>query len=323
MKKSLLALAVFGVFAVSGTASAQSNVTVYGIVDLGITRSSSDTADAAWQMTSGNAAGSRLGFRGTEDLGGGLSASFMFESGINATTGAQVGGLAFGRQSWLSVKGNFGALTFGRQWTPVYTTLFTIDPFQDGLAGGSSGFLGRNVFSTAGVRVNRAIDYKITAGAFSADVAYSFGDVAGSSANRQISAAAAYSAGPLKVLVGLHNAKNAADTGSAKLALVGGTYDFGAAKLHLGFDNQKSDAAGVTTADANNVLIGVTVPLGQGHVLASYNRYDDDTAANADMAKFGIAYTYHLSKRTTLYTSYAHTDLNSVTRLNAGIRHKF
>ncbi len=322
MKKSLLALAVLGAFA--GTAAAQTNVSTYGVIDIGLTHSRSDVAATRWGIDSGNWYGSRLGFRGTEDLGGGLSVSFMLESGFSADTGGLLQNALFGRQSWLSVKGNFGALTFGRQWTPAYTTLFTIDPFEDGLAGGSSGFVGRNVFNDFGVRLSNAIDYKITAGAFSADVAYALGEVPGnSSANRQISAAFKYGAGPLNVLVGLHNAKDAAGTGAAKFALVGGTYDFGAAKLHLGFDNQKTDAAGVTTADANNALIGVTVPVGQGRILASYNRYDDDTAANADMAKFGIAYAHDLSKRTTLYTSYARTDLNSVTRVTAGIRHKF
>lgn len=324
MKKSLLALAVLGAFAASGTASAQSNVTVYGIVDIGLTHTRSDVAGTRLGLDSGNWYGSRLGFRGTEDLGGGLSVSYMLENGFSADSGALLQNALFGRQSWLSVKGNFGALTFGRQWTPAYTTLFTIDPFEDGLAGGSSGFVGRNVFNTFGVRLSNAIDYKISAGGFSADVAYALGEVAGnSSANRQLSGAFKYGAGPLNVLVGLHSAKDAAGTGTAKFALVGGTYDFGAAKLHLGFDNQETDAAGVTTAEGNNTLVGLTVPLGQGRVLASYNRYDDDTAANIDIAKFGIAYVHDLSKRTTLYTSYARTDLNSVTRVTAGIRHKF
>jgi predicted porin len=107
MKKSLLALAVFGAFA--GEASAQTNTTVYGIVDIGLTHSKSDVAGTRWGIDSGNWYGSRLGFRGTEDLGDGLSANYQLENGFSADTGnlGQSGRL-FGRHAWVGLQGGFG-----------------------------------------------------------------------------------------------------------------------------------------------------------------------------------------------------------------------
>ena len=117
MKKSLLALAVLGAFA--GAASAQTNVTVYGLVDAGIQRTDTDNSGARWGLDSGLQSGNRLGFKGSEDLGGGLSAIFTLESGFNLDDGTQAqGGRLFGRQAWVGLNGGFGTVKFGRQYTP-------------------------------------------------------------------------------------------------------------------------------------------------------------------------------------------------------------
>ena len=112
MKKSILALAVLG--AVSGAASAQSSVTVYGLVDVALVRESGAATGASTKITSGVGAGSRLGFKGSEDLGGGLSALFLLENGFQADTGAMgQGGLLFGRQAYVGLQGGFGTVTIG------------------------------------------------------------------------------------------------------------------------------------------------------------------------------------------------------------------
>jgi predicted porin len=324
MKKSLLALAVLGAF--SGAAFAQTNVSVYGIIDIGLTRSNSDVAATRWGLDSGNWYGSRLGFRGTEDLGGGLSAIFQLENGFSADTGnlAQ-GGRLFGRHAWVGLKGGFGTVRLGRSWMPTYSALTdVIDPFEDGLAGAAGAFFGRNIFNAIDIRVQNALFYSNTFGGLTANVAYGLGEVAGdTSANSQISTTFTYAAGPLKAVIGYQDVNNATGTGSAKLAFGGGTYNFGPATLHLGIDRQKTDAAGVTITDANDVLVGVTVPVGAGRVLASYNRLNDHTPANVDMKQYAIGYTYDLSKRTTLYTSYGHVNVSDASRFNVGIRHKF
>lgn len=324
MKKTLLALAVFGV--VSGAAYAQSSTDIYGIVNIGLTYSKSDVARTRLGVDSGGWYGSRLGFRGTENLGNGLSAIYQLESGFSPDTGALgQGGRLFGRQSWVGLKGDFGTLRFGRSWTPTYSLLTdVIDPFEDGLTGAAGAYFGRNIFTAIDIRMQNAVFYTKSIGGLKADLAYSMGEVAGStSANAQISTAFTYTAGALKAVLGYQDINDVAGTGSAKLTFVGGSYDFGAAKLHFGVDQQKTDAAGVTTVDANAMLLGATIPLGAGRILASYNRRNDHTLANVDMKQLAIAYAYDLSKRTSLFTSCAHASLADANRCDVGIRHKF
>src|SRR5690606_10200795 len=115
MKKSLLALAVLGTF--SGAALAQSSVTIYGVADAGIAYTDNgNPAGEQWSVESGQQSGSRLGFKGTEDLGGGLSAIFTLESGFNLDNGTSAqGGRLFGRQAWVGLNGGFGTVKLGRQ----------------------------------------------------------------------------------------------------------------------------------------------------------------------------------------------------------------
>lgn len=110
MKKSLIALSVLA--AVAGTAQAQSSVTIYGVVDMALQhQNTGDPAGSTLGLDSGIQSGSRLGFKGSEDLGGGLKANFQLEMGINADTGSSAqGGRAFGRQAFVGLSGNFGAV---------------------------------------------------------------------------------------------------------------------------------------------------------------------------------------------------------------------
>ena len=128
----------------------------------------------------------------------------------------------------------------------------------------------------------------------------------------------------LKAVVGYEDINDVAGTGSARHAFVGGTYTVGMTKLHFGIDKQKTDAAGVTTVDASDVLLGLTIQVSEaGRILASYNRLNDKLPANVDMAKYAIAYTHALSKRTSLFTSASHTNLGNANRCDFGIRHMF
>ena len=119
MKKSLVALAVLSAFA--GIASAQTSVTVYGIVDAGVTREDSGLRTFN-RLDSGNQSTSRLGFKGTEDLGGGLSAQFLLEQGFSLDNGAvqDSARTAFNRQAYIGLTGNFGQVRLGRQKTVMY-----------------------------------------------------------------------------------------------------------------------------------------------------------------------------------------------------------
>lgn len=329
LKKTLLALAVMGTFA--GAASAQSSVTVYGVMDAGIVSESGGAAGSVTKMTSGVQSGSRLGFKGTEDLGGGLSANFVIEAGILGDTGASSqGGVTFGRQTTVGLKGNFGAINLGRQYNLITTVAGLIDPFGGGHEGAYSNIMD---FST---RVSNGIYYTTPSmGGFVGDLAYGFGEVAGNtSANRELGLALSYTGGPLYAVLVHRNRNNATATNSNKITILGGTYNFGPATAALSYAANKDDVS----IDSNDTLVGVSVPAGAGTFMASYLRHKDKSALNKNANQAAIGYTYALSKRTNLYTSYASisnsngaaytvgnaTDVGTGDKgFAVGIRHKF
>ncbi len=339
MKKSLLALAVLGAFA--GAASAQTNVTIYGVADVGIERFDNDATDSVWRLTSGNQSGSRIGFKGSEDLGGGLKANFALENGYAIDTGSLgQGGRLFGRQAWVGLSGGWGAVKFGRQYTPIFIAHDTIDPMGTGLSGDGSGMSA--VFNSYGTRMDNTVNYSISAGPISGEVAYGFGEVAGdNSAGRQIGLGVTYANGPLTV-VGAYHDSNSATVGSqadAHTVFLGGAFSFGVAKLHAAFaDNRGDGPTGATAIRNRDYMVGVSAGVGAaGNVMASYIRRDERLAGttNADADYWAVGYTHSMSKRTNLYTSYSviKNDPNSalgsgaagadVSWFNVGIRHKF
>ncbi len=118
--------------AIGATASAQSSVTLYGAADVYLGYGKSGDFFKQTRINDGGHVASQLGFRGSEDLGSGLKANFQFEMGVSADTGnGNIPGpnLAFTRQSWVGLSGNWGALTLGRQYTPIFRTTWRNDPF--------------------------------------------------------------------------------------------------------------------------------------------------------------------------------------------------
>ncbi len=336
MKKTIFALAALGAFA--GAASAQTNVTIYGIADVGIQRVDTSTTEARWGLDSGIQSGSRLGFKGSESLGGGLAAIFTLENGFNIDSGALgQGGLLFGRQAWVGLSGGFGAVKFGRQLTPIFTALDSIDPFGTGLTGDASGIaIGGTTaaapgFRPYGVRMNNTINYSAPAiGGFNAQIAYGLGEVAGStSAASQLGASIGYANGPINAVFAYHDANNAAGTGDSRTAMLGATYDFRVVKAHAAFAVNRDELGATRTGNSRNAMLGVSAPIGAGTVLASYTRHDDRLGAGtADADYWGVGYTHNLSKRTNLYTSYSRLKNDApavpdVNWFNVGVRHKF
>ena len=119
MKKTLMVAALTGVFATA--AHAQSSVTLYGLIDAGITYTNNQQGHSNWKATSGSVNGSRWGLRGSEDLGGGLKAIFTLENGFSIMNGTNgQGGREFGRQAFVGLSSDqFGAVTLGRQYDSV------------------------------------------------------------------------------------------------------------------------------------------------------------------------------------------------------------
>src|SRR5881392_4297802 len=142
MKKSLLVLAVAA--AIGNLAHAQTNVTIYGLIDAGIVGESGGKAGNVTKVGSGTSGASRIGFRGTEELGNGLSAVFVLESGVKVDTGeVDAAGTLFNRQAFVGLKSKeWGTVTLGRQYTPWYTTITQVaDPFAAGYAGSAKNLL--------------------------------------------------------------------------------------------------------------------------------------------------------------------------------------
>lgn len=344
MKKSLLALAVLGAFA--GAAQAQSNVTLYGIIDVGFVRESGNVVPGAPsgnnKITSGVESGSRIGLRGVEDLGGGLKAKFVAETGFcaDSTAGGGFctgGGTFMGRQAYVGLEGGWGSFTMGRQYNPYFLLLTGTDPFGTGLAGNIG-----NLVYTAGVRSNNALIYSTpNMSGFTGSLMYAPGEVVGdSSQGRQFEIGLNYANGPITVGLAHHNQKaTGVPTGSVKATAIGGGYDFGMVKPVAYYSTIKADnGAGTDTVDARQWMVGATAPIGPGTLMVSYVRHNNKLIDNADANQIAVGYDYNLSKRTNVYVAYgriSNDDLTAFTvgnateagsgdkALNLGLRHKF
>ncbi|MDC8759040.1 porin [Janthinobacterium fluminis] len=299
MKKSLLALAVLASFA--GAASAQSSVTVYGVLDAGVTREMGGAAGSVTKLATGVQSGNRLGFKGTEDLGGGLKANFQIENGFDLDTGkTRQGDRLFGRQAFVGLSGAFGAVNLGRQYNPIFISIDSIDPFGTGLPGRID-----NLMVAGNYRTDNAVTYSTpTVSGFTANLMYGAGE---NKTGRTLGLSADYNNGPL-VLTIAYDKLNAftsgvTTTGGSKALLVGGTYNFGPATAHAAYETDKND---VTGSNFRDYMLGVTVPVSAaGSVMASFVKKSDRTKNDMGSKQFGIGYTYSLSKRTNVYTSYA------------------
>ena len=303
MKKSLLALAVLT--AVTGAASAQSSVTLYGKVDLGLVLDSGNAGGKSVRISSGVTGGSRIGFKGVEDLGGGMKAAFQLETGYCADSAAGAPNFCtgsnqfMGRQAHGDLTGAFGALSAGRQYSLGFNNLSTIDPFGTGFAGQVN-----NIVDPSGIRLNNSATYSTpNIGGLTASAEIAFGEQTGNwDANRETGAGLTYASGPAYAGFTYYNVSNASGNGAArKNYLFGGTYDFGVIKLHALV--QKS--TGASTLDVLDLMGGVTIPVAGGSVMASYIHHNDRTSSDKDANQIGAGYLYPLSKRTSVYMAYA------------------
>lgn len=295
------------------SAHAQSNVTVYGIVDSGFVYQSDpiEGSGAKKSITGGGQSGSRLGLRGTEDLGNSTKAFFTLEMGINADNGTSTLNALFGRQAFVGIENNrLGSFSLGRQYTPFYTmTFLNSDPFGVGMMGA-----GINLVSTF-TRINNSAMYKTpTFAGFSASFLYAAGEsTLSTSAGRSYSAALAYQNGPLKASLGHYNVNNATGTAASQGTMLSGNYDLGPVILYGGIERVRSDLNGVPgvtkqDTDVNLYSLGARVPMGKHLVYGVVTHADDQRSiANADAkaTHMALGYTYQVSKRTNLYTSVA------------------
>ena len=327
MKKSLIALAAL---AASGFAMAQSSVTLFGVVDTGVTYVDGATN---WSgLTSGNNATSRLGFRGVEDLGGGLKANFWLEAGINTDSGngnsgvengSTQEGLQFKRRSTIGLEGGFGEVRLGRELTAAYNAVSRYDVF------GTVGVAQSRIWGQAGnvIRINNMISYYTpNFSGFKAAVNYGFGEQAESRDSRYVGASLTYDNGPLSVGFGAERLNRGASYATVladdiTAYGIGASYNFGVAKLAAAYRTQENKVIAGTKVDRDAFLIGLSAPVGAaGEVKVSYNRYETEVNGGADQKadQFGLGYVHNMSKRTAVYGTYAYIKNKNGSALTLG-----
>ena len=319
MKKSLIALAVM---AFAGAASAQSSVTLFGILDTAITHGSASDGGNSWTgMTSSGYNSSRLGFRGTEDLGGGMSASFWLEGQLDTDDGtgrAAGNGLDFQRRSTVSLAGNWGEVRLGRDYTPSFWNYTVFDPFGTNGVGTNVMLTGVGVLagpSGAGVagastivRASNQASYFLpkNLGGFYGQIGYWFGETDPASTGDGYGLRLGYGAGPFNVALSYATTKDDAN-GDFSTWNLGGSWDFGMAKVMAQYGRDTADGvAGGGDIDGRGWLIGGLVPVGAGEIRAAYSDYRID-AVGGDLRarKLALGYVHNLSKRTALYATVA------------------
>lgn len=285
MKKTLIALAVL---AASGAVMAQSSVTLYGLADLAVVKDSGKSAE----MKNGGLATSRWGVKGSEDLGGGLSATFRFEQGILLTNGAiKDSTAAFSRQANVGLSGGFGDIKFGKVWNPYDDVAGATDPVFDSLLSPLNIAPSYNSYNG---NPNNGVYYASPSfGGFSGAFGTSFKDSSDDNL-RVTSFNFAYEGGP--VYAALAYEQQSTDSNETlKFTRLNASYDLGAAKILTGFGRVKDVA--------DDITVGVDVPLGDALVLSTgFTQVRPEVGSNGN--SFALGVTYSLSKRTTVYTGF-------------------
>ncbi len=324
LNKKLLAASVGALFA--SVAQAQTSVTLYGIAD-GDIRVDHTSIGTLKSVGSGGESGSRWGIRGTEDLGGGLRAMFIFEQGIdlsdNSSPQGNVGGTTpnspvsssgsrlFSRTAVVGIgSAAAGELRVGRAYTPLYVAWSAIDPMGGGLVGQAQNYAVGNV-----TRFDNGIYYDTPKFyGFQVTAAYRLGEsstnsvASGSTKNggNAGNAVLTYAAGPVLASYSFLSTKNALDNNTTRSQFAGAVYDLKVVKLHGLFFDTKND----TNTRLRSYGLGVTVPIQSFNLFAQVARIDNrysqnnSTLSGDDAIFFGLGANYSFSKRTDIYTSW-------------------
>lgn len=297
MKKSLLALAVLGAFA--GVASAQSSVTLFGTVDLNARYVKNDGSSRRVSLSQDGINSSQLGFRGVEDLGGGLKASFILLQGVSADTGTQNGAKLFNRRATVSLQGGFGEVRLGRDYTPTFWNNTVFDAFgTNGL--GDSSHVGLGLYQATFVRADNSIGYFLPSNIGGLYGQFMVAAAEGVNTGKYIGGRIGFAAGPFDIAGAYATSGIVGSTEKAKTANIGASYNLGVVKLMGYYDQTKQ-----LTVKQTRISGSVVVPMGQGEIHAGYSQGKLDTAANPKAQQVALGYVYNLSKRTAVYSTIA------------------
>jgi predicted porin len=336
MKKSLLALAVLGAFA--GAAQAQTGVTVYGSFDGGLRHLSNADATTGNSKTTMSSNGqynsNRIGFKGVEDLGGGLNAHFTLETGFNTGTGVQDGAL-FKRSAFVGLGGSWGSLDLGHQYSVNFQTVGAYDPFN-------YKYTGIVPLAALGglTRLDNDVKYTGTFGPVTARAEYALGEVAGSTSQGSTRAiGVTYAGGPFTVGSAYTQQPDAGGVNlDKKNWTIGGAFATGPFRVAAGYNENKADVAGGTDKTKDWWLGGSYALTPAAALTAGYYETKADRATTADGKRklFIVGATYALSKRTNFYADIDNKRYNgtagslttgkgndSQTGVSVGINHLF
>jgi predicted porin len=327
--------------ACAGLAHAQSAVTLFGVVDVNLQHFHSDGTGSLTAVGNSGLSSSQLGFRGSEDLGGGLRVGFWLEAGLNPDNGSGRtlstnnqpsgdtggGGLTFDRRSYLSLGASWGELRLGRDYVPTHTNTIAFDPFTaDGIARvGTLTFSGAaNGSMSTTQRASNAVSYFLPRelGGFYGQVMLAFGEnpdnVANGTDGRYRGARAGWAGGPFEI-AGAYSHTDylaTASIGDYTQSNIGASWNAGFAKF-FGLYNWVTVGLTAGKVRKDTWEIGATVPAGpQGRVRVSYVRLNDGSDASLlnadgsqrasnDASQWGLGYVYDFSKRTAAYGTYA------------------
>ena len=331
-------------------AHAQSDVTLYGLMDTSLRYSTHEDASGRGKsyVSEGVLTGSRWGLRGTEALGAGMKAEFVLESGFSPDTGiSQQSGRLFGRQAFVGLSGNFGKVTLGRQFTLPQDVIGSYEPTYLG----NLVLLGYQGTTYTGLRQDNMVKYVGEFGGTQVMGSYTFGETPGSlKTGSSYATALGQTMGPFKV-AGVFQIQNDVANyfgstvvpGRQTTWSVGGTYTSGATTFYLGYTN--SD---LVVADYKNQALytGAKVAFGPSWSLLTTFTIDKLKHADQDGRRVstGAVLGYALSKRTDVYVAADYTWLKDAwmtvaqtpgfftpfyagynTRIGtmAGVRHRF
>ncbi|HCZ14237.1 MAG TPA: porin [Candidatus Accumulibacter sp.] len=339
MQKKLIALAVAGL--ASGTALAQSNVTIYGVVDAGYIYSSGSAGKRMGTNTfsgiaSGIAAGNRLGFKGEEALGNGLKAVFTLEYGLDIDTnqGIGTGGLNARQQFVGLASDKLGTVALGRQYAPGFNASArndALDATDMAIQSSLSALSGMTITPNSPARFDNAVTYTSNNySGFTVSAIYGFGEsnLGGYNNtsvydNGKAGVGVNYANGPVNVDVVYQSRTNVVipnlnpppfkapgSDSSINEWYVGGSWDFKVVKAFASYQalDNNANIIAKTIDDSNLWTLGLSAPVGPGTFAVSYGRLslDRKNLADGDSWGAGTMYTYPLSKRTAVYAAYSY-----------------
>lgn len=315
MKKTALVAALAALTA--APAFAQSSVTLWGRINTTVESQKTGSQDRKVAVQNNS---SRLGFKGQEDLGGGLKASFSLEHGLSSDTGAASGGTTFwSRASWVQLQGEFGGIRLGRWFAGSYFATADYVSMHNHDTGTSADNLYGSRAMVSGVGLSNKVAYFTpTVAGFSSEFSVSAGEGV---QPRVIDVSVNYDMGPLHAGFGYEKA------GSYKQYAIRGLYELGA--FAFGGYFQREEVNGFRSRDVGRVAAMYTLGQSEFHLNVGGSKAGADGAFRTGGAKqYTLGYNYNLSKRTKVYGFYTKTDYNGIGQLDfnslaVGVRHNF